>query len=178
MRFGTHIQSIFISIIIAALNTTWLWYYKGVGVLMRHLYYTVMCYCGFISGGRSDSIRSEHSPGFRNTPGSALQSTGAASEAQPASIHHQGTIIRSRASIVCVIMYPILVDRFSCIWLMQELWAKSFLHHNDRHSCFHWPGAAFTLLVVLGLLCCYGKQPKGRWVRQRVCLISMSWELL
>ncbi|XP_017339596.1 transmembrane protein 94 isoform X2 [Ictalurus punctatus] len=44
---------------------------------------------------------------------------------------------------------------------IQELWAKSFLHHNDRHSCFHWPGAAFMLLVVLGLLCCHGKQPKG-----------------
>ncbi|KAJ8283888.1 hypothetical protein COCON_G00027380 [Conger conger] len=44
---------------------------------------------------------------------------------------------------------------------LQELWAKSFLHHNNRHSCFHWPGAALTLLVVLGLLCCHGSQPHG-----------------
>ncbi|KAJ8363626.1 hypothetical protein SKAU_G00124570 [Synaphobranchus kaupii] len=44
---------------------------------------------------------------------------------------------------------------------LQELWAKSFLHHNNRHSSFHWPGAALTLLVVLGLLCCHGSQPRG-----------------
>uniref|UniRef100_A0A8C7JGQ7 Transmembrane protein 94 n=1 Tax=Oncorhynchus kisutch TaxID=8019 RepID=A0A8C7JGQ7_ONCKI len=42
-----------------------------------------------------------------------------------------------------------------------EQWVKSFLHHGNRHSCFHWPGAALTLLVVLGLLCCYGDQPHG-----------------
>uniref|UniRef100_A0A8C7QMH0 Transmembrane protein 94 n=1 Tax=Oncorhynchus mykiss TaxID=8022 RepID=A0A8C7QMH0_ONCMY len=40
-------------------------------------------------------------------------------------------------------------------------WVKSFLHHGNRHSCLHWPGAALTLLVVLGLLCCYGDQPHG-----------------
>ncbi|XP_036428331.1 transmembrane protein 94 isoform X1 [Colossoma macropomum] len=44
---------------------------------------------------------------------------------------------------------------------IQELWAKSFLHQEDRHSCFHWPGAALTLLVVVGLLCCHGSQPSG-----------------
>ncbi|KAJ8399770.1 hypothetical protein AAFF_G00408750 [Aldrovandia affinis] len=44
---------------------------------------------------------------------------------------------------------------------LQDLWAKRFLHHNNRHSSFHWPGAALTLLVVLGLLCCYGSQPQG-----------------
>lgn len=43
----------------------------------------------------------------------------------------------------------------------RELLAKSFLHHGDRHSCLHWPGAALTLLVALGLLCCYGNQPRG-----------------
>uniref|UniRef100_A0A8C7JHH6 Transmembrane protein 94 n=1 Tax=Oncorhynchus kisutch TaxID=8019 RepID=A0A8C7JHH6_ONCKI len=43
----------------------------------------------------------------------------------------------------------------------REQWVKSFLHHGNRHSCFHWPGAALTLLVVLGLLCCYGDQPHG-----------------
>ncbi|XP_036811616.1 transmembrane protein 94 isoform X1 [Oncorhynchus mykiss] len=43
----------------------------------------------------------------------------------------------------------------------QEQWVKSFLHHGNRHSCLHWPGAALTLLVVLGLLCCYGDQPHG-----------------
>uniref|UniRef100_A0A8C7QKC2 Transmembrane protein 94 n=1 Tax=Oncorhynchus mykiss TaxID=8022 RepID=A0A8C7QKC2_ONCMY len=42
-----------------------------------------------------------------------------------------------------------------------EQWVKSFLHHGNRHSCLHWPGAALTLLVVLGLLCCYGDQPHG-----------------
>ncbi|KAG7491704.1 hypothetical protein MATL_G00006910 [Megalops atlanticus] len=44
---------------------------------------------------------------------------------------------------------------------LQELWAKSFLHHDNRHSSFHWPGAALTLLVVVGLLCCHGSQPEG-----------------
>ncbi|XP_051969183.1 transmembrane protein 94-like isoform X2 [Xyrauchen texanus] len=44
---------------------------------------------------------------------------------------------------------------------IRELWAKSFLHHDNRHSCFHWPGAVLTLVVVVGLLCCHGSQPKG-----------------
>ncbi|XP_033968471.1 transmembrane protein 94 isoform X2 [Pseudochaenichthys georgianus] len=43
----------------------------------------------------------------------------------------------------------------------QEQWVNSFLYHGNRHSCLHWPGAALTLLVVLGLLCCHGSQPKG-----------------
>ncbi|XP_034413781.1 transmembrane protein 94 isoform X2 [Cyclopterus lumpus] len=43
----------------------------------------------------------------------------------------------------------------------QEQWVHSFLYHGNRHSCLHWPGAALTLLVVLGLLCCYGSQPRG-----------------
>uniref|UniRef100_A0A3B4UJN1 Transmembrane protein 94 n=1 Tax=Seriola dumerili TaxID=41447 RepID=A0A3B4UJN1_SERDU len=42
-----------------------------------------------------------------------------------------------------------------------EQWVTSFLYHGNRHSCLHWPGAALTLLVVLGLLCCHGSQPKG-----------------
>ncbi|XP_030630146.1 transmembrane protein 94 isoform X2 [Chanos chanos] len=46
-------------------------------------------------------------------------------------------------------------------YTLKELWSKSFLHHNNRHSCFHWPGAALTLLVVFGLLCCHGSQPRG-----------------
>ncbi|XP_028825640.1 transmembrane protein 94 isoform X2 [Denticeps clupeoides] len=44
---------------------------------------------------------------------------------------------------------------------LQELWTHRFLHHDNRHSCFHWPGAALTLVVVLGLLCCHGSQPQG-----------------
>uniref|UniRef100_A0A8C4E1Q5 Transmembrane protein 94 n=1 Tax=Dicentrarchus labrax TaxID=13489 RepID=A0A8C4E1Q5_DICLA len=44
---------------------------------------------------------------------------------------------------------------------LQEQWANSFLYHGNRHSCLHWPGAALTLLVVLGLFCCHGSQPKG-----------------
>ncbi|XP_056153007.1 transmembrane protein 94 [Lampris incognitus] len=44
---------------------------------------------------------------------------------------------------------------------VQEQWMKSFLYHGNRHSCLHWPGAALTLLVVLGLFCCHGSQPKG-----------------
>uniref|UniRef100_A0A8C1QLY2 Transmembrane protein 94 n=1 Tax=Cyprinus carpio TaxID=7962 RepID=A0A8C1QLY2_CYPCA len=44
---------------------------------------------------------------------------------------------------------------------IQEQWAKSFLHHDNRHSCFHWPGAVLTLVVVVGLLCCHGSQPVG-----------------
>ncbi|XP_066560947.1 transmembrane protein 94 [Amia ocellicauda] len=43
----------------------------------------------------------------------------------------------------------------------KELWGKSFLHHDNRYSSFHWPGAALTLLVVIGLLCCHGSQPQG-----------------
>lgn len=43
----------------------------------------------------------------------------------------------------------------------QEQWTRSFLHHGNRHSCLHWPGAALTVLVALGLLCCYGSQPRG-----------------
>uniref|UniRef100_A0A8C1BI59 Transmembrane protein 94 n=1 Tax=Cyprinus carpio carpio TaxID=630221 RepID=A0A8C1BI59_CYPCA len=48
-----------------------------------------------------------------------------------------------------------------CRSTIQELWAKSFLHHDSRHSCFHWPGAVLTLVVVVGLLCCHGSQPAG-----------------
>ncbi|XP_068160999.1 endoplasmic reticulum magnesium-transporting P-type ATPase isoform X3 [Antennarius striatus] len=44
---------------------------------------------------------------------------------------------------------------------VQEQWMDSFLYHGNRHSCFHWPGAALTLLVVLGFLSCHGSQPKG-----------------
>ncbi|KAM6899036.1 transmembrane protein 94 isoform 2-T2 [Lycodopsis pacificus] len=43
----------------------------------------------------------------------------------------------------------------------QEQCVNSFLYHGNRHSCLHWPGAALTLLVVLGLLCCHGSQPRG-----------------
>nr|XP_046232691.1 transmembrane protein 94 isoform X5 [Scatophagus argus] len=43
----------------------------------------------------------------------------------------------------------------------QERWMNSFLYHGNRHSCLHWPGTALTLLVVLGLFCCHGSQPKG-----------------
>uniref|UniRef100_A0A3P8TMG3 Transmembrane protein 94 n=1 Tax=Amphiprion percula TaxID=161767 RepID=A0A3P8TMG3_AMPPE len=43
----------------------------------------------------------------------------------------------------------------------REQWVSSFLYHGNRHSCLHWPGAALTLLVVLGLFCCHGSQPKG-----------------
>lgn len=45
----------------------------------------------------------------------------------------------------------------------QEQWLNSFFYHGNRQSCLHWPGAALTMLVVLGLLCCYGSQPQGRW---------------
>ncbi|KAF3704786.1 Transmembrane protein 94 [Channa argus] len=43
----------------------------------------------------------------------------------------------------------------------QIQWVNSFLYHGNRHSCLHWPGGALTLLVVLGLFCCHGSQPKG-----------------
>lgn len=45
----------------------------------------------------------------------------------------------------------------------QELWRSSFLHHSNRCSCFHWPGASLMLLAVLLLLGCYGGQPAGRY---------------
>ncbi|XP_068932519.1 transmembrane protein 94 isoform X6 [Petaurus breviceps papuanus] len=43
----------------------------------------------------------------------------------------------------------------------KEIWKRSFLHHGNRCSCFHWPGASLMLLVVLLLLGCYGNQPAG-----------------
>ncbi|XP_053231853.1 transmembrane protein 94 isoform X1 [Podarcis raffonei] len=43
----------------------------------------------------------------------------------------------------------------------KEVWRASFLHHGNRCSCFHWPGASLMLLTVLILLCCYGSQPQG-----------------
>lgn len=51
----------------------------------------------------------------------------------------------------------------SYLMFSQEQWLGSFLYHGNRQSCLHWPGAALTLLVVLGLLCCFGSQPQGRW---------------
>lgn len=44
----------------------------------------------------------------------------------------------------------------------QEVWRSSFLHHSNRCSCFHWPGASLMLLAALLLLGCYGGQPAGR----------------
>ncbi|KAM9716297.1 transmembrane protein 94 isoform 2-T2 [Menidia menidia] len=38
---------------------------------------------------------------------------------------------------------------------------NNFLHHGSRQSCLHWPEAALTFLVVVGLLCCHGSQPMG-----------------
>nr|XP_040124389.1 transmembrane protein 94 isoform X8 [Ictidomys tridecemlineatus] len=43
----------------------------------------------------------------------------------------------------------------------KEAWRSSFLHHSNRCSCFHWPGASLMLLAVLLLLGCYGGQPAG-----------------
>nr|XP_013002442.1 transmembrane protein 94 isoform X9 [Cavia porcellus] len=43
----------------------------------------------------------------------------------------------------------------------KEAWRNSFLHHSNRCSCFHWPGASLMLLAVLLLLGCCGGQPAG-----------------
>ncbi|XP_030151338.1 transmembrane protein 94 isoform X12 [Lynx canadensis] len=43
----------------------------------------------------------------------------------------------------------------------KEMWRSSFLHHSNRCSCFHWPGASLMLLAVLLLLGCHGGQPAG-----------------
>ncbi|XP_062937507.1 transmembrane protein 94 isoform X5 [Cynocephalus volans] len=43
----------------------------------------------------------------------------------------------------------------------KEVWKSSFLHHSNRCSCFHWPGAWLMLLAVLLLLGCSGGQPAG-----------------
>lgn len=51
-------------------------------------------------------------------------------------------------------------ERKKCLtW--KELWRSSFLHHSNRCSCFHWPGASLMLLAVLLLLGCHGGQPAG-----------------
>uniref|UniRef100_A0A1A8BDJ4 KIAA0195 n=1 Tax=Nothobranchius kadleci TaxID=1051664 RepID=A0A1A8BDJ4_NOTKA len=45
-----------------------------------------------------------------------------------------------------------------------QVWVNSLrdiLHHGNRHSCLHWLEAVFTLLVVMGLICCHGSQPWG-----------------
>ncbi|XP_014644744.1 PREDICTED: uncharacterized protein KIAA0195 homolog isoform X5 [Ceratotherium simum simum] len=53
-----------------------------------------------------------------------------------------------------------LKERKKCL-MWKELWRTSFLHHSNRCSCFHWPGASLMLLAVLLLLSCYGSQPAG-----------------
>jgi len=73
------------------------------------------------------------------------------------SVLHYSVIIKVKVSFVWEILILVL------LFVLQELWAKSFLHHDNRHSCFHWPGAVLTLVVVVGLLCCHGSQPEGRW---------------
>nr|XP_031324931.1 transmembrane protein 94 isoform X1 [Camelus dromedarius] len=53
-----------------------------------------------------------------------------------------------------------LKERKQCLtW--KETWRSSFLHHSNRCSCFHWPGASLMLLAVLLLLGCHGSQPAG-----------------
>ncbi|XP_026312576.1 transmembrane protein 94 isoform X1 [Piliocolobus tephrosceles] len=55
-----------------------------------------------------------------------------------------------------------LRERKKCLtW--KEVWKSSFLHHSNRCSCFHWPGASLMLLAVLLLLGCCGGQPAGRY---------------
>lgn len=61
------------------------------------------------------------------------------------------------------IVFFFFLMTMSFVMFSQEQWLGSFLYHGNRQSCLHWPGAALTLLVVLGLLCCFGSQPQGRW---------------
>lgn len=63
---------------------------------------------------------------------------------------------------LCILGFFFLMT-MSFVMFSQEQWLGSFLYHGNRQSCLHWPGAALTLLVVLGLLCCFGSQPQGRW---------------
>lgn len=70
------------------------------------------------------------------------------------------SILHNPAHIVFLV-FSLMVTLL--IMLLQEQWLNSFLYHGNRQSSLHWPGAALTLLVVLGLLCCYGSQPQGRW---------------
>lgn len=99
--------------------------------------------------------------------GPAVQLTGATPEIQPTKIHHTGLYWIKDALLVIFTVKLVLseIEKLCLVLLfvLQELWAKSFLHHDNRHSCFHWPGAVLTLVVVVGLLCCHGSQPEGRW---------------
>ncbi|XP_049614468.1 endoplasmic reticulum magnesium-transporting P-type ATPase [Syngnathus scovelli] len=61
---------------------------------------------------------------------------------------------------------------------VQEQWVNSFLYHGNRHSCLHWPEAAVTVLVALGLVCCYGSQPKGSSGSELVNAIALLILLL
>uniref|UniRef100_A0A452R343 Transmembrane protein 94 n=1 Tax=Ursus americanus TaxID=9643 RepID=A0A452R343_URSAM len=59
-----------------------------------------------------------------------------------------------------------LKERKKC--LTWKLWRSSFLHHSNRCSCFHWPGASLMLLAVLLLLGCHGTRcPHGHGLGPR-----------
>uniref|UniRef100_A0A3Q3N4B8 Transmembrane protein 94 n=1 Tax=Mastacembelus armatus TaxID=205130 RepID=A0A3Q3N4B8_9TELE len=66
------------------------------------------------------------------------------------------TATQTRLLNIVLLMPCLFIFFFS-----KEQLVNCFLYHGNRHSCLHWPGAALTLLVVLGFFCCHGSQPRG-----------------
>ncbi|XP_043940880.1 transmembrane protein 94 isoform X2 [Protopterus annectens] len=60
----------------------------------------------------------------------------------------------------------------------KDIWLKSFLHHGNRRSSFHWPGAFLMFLAGGILLGSYGSEPEGSQGREIVNALALLLLLL